>query len=134
MQAQHVVAACEKQWDNHKADCSGFARAVAADLGVPLAGLANQIVDFVTENWWSITDGVEAADWAEAGYFVIGGLKESGHGHVVVVVPGPLNRGKYPTAYWGRLNSVGKKAETINWAWRASDLPKVTCAGTMIHV
>jgi predicted RNA-binding Zn-ribbon protein involved in translation (DUF1610 family) len=33
-----------------------------------------------------------------------------------VVVAGDLDRGKYPTAYWGMLGSVGKK-KTLNYAW-----------------
>jgi hypothetical protein len=64
---------------------------------------------------------------------VIAGLKGADqakpdpHGHVVVVVSGPLDpsHGKYPTAYWGRLGSVGAKAQTINWAWRAGDRDRV---------
>ena len=49
------------------------------------------------------------------------------HGHVVVVVTGPLDstHGKYPTAYWGKLGDVGGRAQTINWAWSAGDRDRV---------
>jgi len=43
-------------------------------------------------------------------------------------VDGPLNRGKYPSAYWGRLGGVGAKDQTINWAWSAADRDKVIYA------
>ncbi len=41
------------------------------------------------------------------------GLKADKHGHVVVLVPGPLSHGKYPTAYWGSLGGVPKKYTTL---------------------
>jgi len=121
-----VVAACVANWEAHKSDCSGFAKAVAMVLGVSLSGMANNIVDQIQQAPWTTTmDGTVAAQQATDGMFVIGGLKEEGHGHVVVITPGPLNRGKYPTAYWGRLGSVGMKNTTINWAWNSVDRDKV---------
>jgi len=50
------------------------------------------------------------------------------HGHVVVVVAGPLAHDAYPSAYWGRLGSRGEKNKTINWAWRAEDRDRVSYA------
>lgn len=120
-----VIAVCKKEWDACKGDCSGFVRVVASDLGIHLAGLANEIVSFVRKNWQSAKDGPTAASLAAQGMFVIGGLEDEPHGHVVVVVRGPLNRGKYPTAYWGQLGGVGKEAQTINWAWNAKDRDNV---------
>ena len=79
----------------------------------------------VAADWWPVENGVEARNWAEAGYLVIGGLKAAGHGHVVVVTSGPLAHGKYPTAYWGHLGSVGAKAKTINYSWNATVRDKV---------
>ena len=123
-----VVAACEKHWDTYKDDCSGFVRTVADELGVILIGLANDIVDKIQESPWTVlASGVVANEKAENG-LVIGGLKETGHGHVVIVVPGDLNRGKYPTAYWGKLNGIGKKKTTVNWAWNSTDRDKVIYA------
>lgn len=54
---------------------------------------------------------------------VVGGLKGADatpptvHGHVVIVVSGPLAYSKYPTGYRGMLNSVEKKNTTINYIW-----------------
>jgi hypothetical protein len=134
--ADRVKAACEACFDAHENDCSGFARAVAAQLGVPLAGLANAIVDTIEggAGWAQLEDGVAAANAAEAGKFVVGGLRGSDeatpseHGHVVVVVGRPLAHDAYPSAYWGRLGGGGKKDMTINWAWNADDRDNVSYA------
>ena len=82
--------------------------------------------------WWHLESGSEARDWAEAGYFVIGGLKDTPNGHVVVVVAGLLDRGKYPTAYWGKLHGIGEKAKTINYAWNKNDRDKVIYRGRIL--
>lgn len=132
--AEKIVAACERHWDEHQGNCSGFVKAVASDLGVSLTGQANDIIDQINENGWAIDSGQEARDWAEAGYLVVAGLKAQPNGHVVVVVPGPLAQGKYPTAYWGRLGGSGKKKTTINWSWNATDRDKVIYRGTLIAV
>lgn len=90
-----------------------------------LFGQANDIVDFISASWWPIVSGAEARNWAEAGYLVIGGLEAAGNGHVVVAIAGPLAHQKYPTAYWGRLGSIGAKAKTVNYSWDAIDQDKV---------
>jgi hypothetical protein len=131
-----VTAACEACFDANAGDCSGFARAVANAVGVPLVGLANAIVDTLRAggDWTALPDGPTAAASAAAGKLVIAGLKGSEqtnpdpHGHVVVVVAGPLAQGKYPSAYWGRLGGGGQEDETINYAWRAGDRDRVTYA------
>jgi len=126
--AQDIVNACEAEWDAHRSDCSGFARAVAARLGVTLTGMADDIVaEIATAPWSTIADGPTAAAQAAQGRLVIAGLNGADqqvpdpHGHVVVIVAGPLAHGLYPTAYWGQLGGVGKKDMTLNWAWRAGD-------------
>jgi hypothetical protein len=128
-----IVEACEQHWGTWKGDCSGFVKAVAAEVGIILTGQANDIVTQIqNEPWNTLADGVEAKMQAEEGLLVIGGLQERDHGHVVVVVPGELNRGQYPTAYWGRLGGEGKKNSTINWSWKASDRDKVIYASCPI--
>ncbi|PIK73843.1 hypothetical protein CS379_06055 [Methylobacterium frigidaeris] len=110
-------------------------RDVAADLGITLEGNADAIVDRIAgAGWQALADGRAAKVAADQGLFVVGGLKgsdqqePSAHGHVVVVVAGPLARGLYPTAYWGRLGGVGERAKTVNWAWRAADRDRVVYA------
>jgi hypothetical protein len=141
MDANQIIEVCEANWDAHKSDCSGFVKAVVAALGLSTfvpSDDANTIVSKLSTatDWAAITpgDGLEAKAQADAGLLVIAGLKGSDqvnqepHGHVVVVVTGPLDSGhsKYPTAYWGKLGGVGAKAETINWAWRAVDRDNVS--------
>jgi hypothetical protein len=134
--ADRVKAACEACFEAHKRDCSGFVCAVASQVGVTLVGQANQIVQTLRSGggWTVLADGPAAAQAAAAGQLVIAGLEGSEqaipdvHGHVVVVVAGPLNRGQYPSAYWGRLGGVGEEDQTINWAWTAADRDKVVYA------
>ncbi len=125
---KRVVAACEKWWDQYKGDCSGFVKAVGQEIGVAITGMADDIVDAIQSAPWTVLNsGPDAALHTGLG-LVIGGLKANPHGHVVVVVPGPLQLGKYPTAYWGMLNGVGRKNTTINWAWNAQDRDRVIYA------
>ena len=126
--AQDIIDACEAEWDAHKSDCSGFAKAVAARLGVTLTGMADDIVGEIAVAPWSpIADGPTAAAQAAQGRLVLAALNGAdqqvpdAHGHVVVVVQGALAHGLYPTAYWGQLGGVGKKDMTLNWAWREGD-------------
>ena len=61
----------------------------------------------------------------------ISGARERA-GHVVIVVKGPLARGKYPTAYWGSLNPAiradGGVGTTINFAFNTKARDRVTYA------
>lgn len=117
-----VAIACEKHWETYKSDCSGFVKAVASDLGLSLTGQANDLSDQIQKSpWLKLKDGAEAQQKAALGFFVLGALKATPNGHVVVVVPGELSGGKYPTAYWGSLGGTGKKKTTINWSWTATD-------------
>jgi len=126
---QTIIDTCEAEFDAHSDDCSGFVKAVANDLGITLTGMADDIVDEIqTAPWTTLADGIAAKAQADSGWFVVGGLKDTPHGHVVVVVQGPLAHGKYPTAYWGRLGGTGMKNTTINWAWNAQDRDKVIYA------
>jgi hypothetical protein len=130
---QQIIRACEAQFQNHIADCSGFAKAVAAGLGINLTGMANDIVDQIqAAPWVLLADGAAAKAQADAGHFVIGGLKDNPHGHVVIVVQGPLDpsHGKYPTAYWGSIRGAqfAAKDKTVNWAWDSADRDRVIYA------
>ena len=135
-----IAEICARHYEAHKGDCSGFARAVARDLNVPLTGMANEIADTLaagTDGWEVLPDGPAAAA-AASDRLVIGGLrgdqqaKPSPHGHVVVVVPGALNRDKYPKAWWGSLAGRPDKDKTINWAWSEADRDNVVYAAHTI--
>ncbi len=131
-----VGDAYEACFEAHKNDCSGFARAVADKLGVPIQGLADQIVDTLRtgQGWTVIADGVAAKAGAQAGKFVMVGLKGSEqahpdpHGHVVVVVDGPLAHGAYPSGYWGSLRGQPGRNQTLNFAWTAEDRDRISYA------
>lgn len=135
-QDQQVRAACEAEWDTNKSDCSAFVRAVASRISASVSGSADEITSTLNAGgpWTKLADGPAAASAAHQGFFVVAGLQGADeavpnqHGHVVVVVDGPLNRGKYPRAYWGRLGGIGARDQTINWAWKESDRDKVTYA------
>lgn len=121
-----VIRACEGEWDAHKNDCSGFVRAVAADLGVSLSGLANQIIASMSSSpaWSDLgTSASQATSHANNGYLVVAGLAVPGHhGHVAIVVRA---NSSVPVAYWGKLGGVGRKNTSIHWAWNSTDLPHV---------
>lgn len=134
--SDQVVTACEACFDAEKGDCSGFVRAVAGKLGVALSGDADAIVETLrgSTGWTPLTDGVAAETAARAAQLVIAGMKgdeqaiPNEHGHVVVVVAGALDRGTYPTAYWGSLGGEPGRAKTLNYAWTADDRDRVSYA------
>lgn len=114
MSARDVIAACQRHLPSHPNDCSGFVRAVAQECGVLLFGDANSIADQLTGAAGRLPDGIAAARAAASGALVIGGVQAPGHGHVVVVVNGPLGHGKYPYAFWGKYHSMSIGGQTIN--------------------
>lgn len=136
--ADRVREACDDCYEGNKGDCSGFVRAVAAELGVTLIGLADDIVQAlrIDPQWTVLSDGPAAQQSAVAGKLVLAGLKGSEqaqpgpHGHVVVVVAGPLAHTAYPTAYWGSLGGEPGRAKTLNWAWTEQDRDHITYAAT----
>ncbi|MFK2879375.1 hypothetical protein [Rhodanobacter hydrolyticus] len=123
-----VETASKKEWPRWKNDCSGFAHAVADDLGLELSGTANAMVDTmgVKANGWVDlgSDPKLAISYANRGFFVVAGLKAAGHGHVAVIIPTDPGS-PYPVGYWGRFGGVGKEKTGINWSWNHRDLPKV---------
>lgn len=135
-----VRTACETHFEAAQNDCSRFARNVASDLGVTLAGQADDIVGTIRSggSWESLPDGPAAAAAAAAGHLVVAGLRgneqfrPSIHGHVVVVVPGPLARDAYPTAYWGSLAGKPGKEKTVNFAWTVEDRDRIAYARHLV--
>lgn len=111
--AQHIIDECENQFEAHKSDCSGFAIAVANKFGIKLTGQADDIVtQMKTGEWTVLSEGVSVMNKADAGLFVIAGLKSGDHnpprthGHVALIVSGGLAYSKYHTGYWGTLGGT----------------------------
>jgi hypothetical protein len=130
MDPQDIIDVCSASFEANKSACNAFVEAVSTELGVTLFSaddLANAMVDKLraAADWTKLADGAAAKAQADAGWLVIGGLKGSDevppveHGHVVVVVSGPLDptHNKYPRAYWGKLGGVGAENQTVNFAW-----------------
>jgi hypothetical protein len=140
-----VIAACRKQWSDHKGDCSAFVRAVAQDLGIGLTGDANAIYTQIAKSPW-VKIGVGSKASAVAGItagegkFVVGGDEGEKNGHVAVVVDyrnafdsySEVDRNK-AVAFWGMLNSVGKEYTRITYSWKAKDLERVLFAYQVIR-
>ena len=137
--AQDIINECENQFEANKSNCSGFVIAVVNKFGIQLTGQADDIITQIeTTGWTVLADGVDAKNKADAGLFVIAGLKSADHnpprtnGHVVVIVSGSLAYNKYPTGYWGTLGGIGKKNTTINYAWNTSDRDHVIYSAKII--
>jgi hypothetical protein len=46
---------------------------------------------------------------------VVGGVEAAGHGHVVVVVDGPVSqKGPYPYSFWGKYQTLTVLGKTMN--------------------
>ncbi len=135
-----VSLACAACLPAHEHDCSGFVHAVAATLAVTIAGLADEMVDLLRHGgaWRPLADGPAAMAAAAAGQLVVAGLKGAeqavpdAHGHVVVVVPGPLAHGRYPSAWWGSLGGTPGRDQTLNWAWTEADRDRVSYAAHVL--
>ncbi len=135
------VVACAREWDAHKGDSAGFVIAVAKDVGISLTGSADEIVTAIQQkDWQGLPDGATAAEYAAQGYLVIGGLRGSEQqnpmpqGHVVVVVPGPLSKATYPTAWWGSSFGMQGRNVALNWAWGPADRDKVVYSAKRLQV
>lgn len=128
-----IIEHCKSSWEEefisgmkNKNNCSGFVKAVAVKLGVSLPHTANAdgIVDDLEKNWTKLASGLDAADKAAEGKFVIAALKSGDHkparnnGHVAIVVSGALYRTKYPFCWGGSIGgaqSAGTKSTGEIW-------------------
>jgi len=125
-----IIAACTKHWPGQTHDCSGFVRAVAADLGVTLTGQANQIYDQIHQRPWTAigtgnnTTAVAGLSAAE-GNFVVGASRGADNGHVAIIVDYQNAFASYPAderntaiGFWGSMRSVGGRDYTkITESW-----------------
>lgn len=134
-----VSVVSEELFDRYKGNNPGFVQAVASRLGISFDAEQEMILRAIEgPGWERLPDGPTAAARARDGYFVIGALRgteqaaPSNLSLAVVVVDGPLNAGKYPTAYWGNGFGRAGRNETINWAWAAADRDRVKYAARRI--
>jgi hypothetical protein len=144
--AQRVIDSCEASWnDDTKADCNKYAKQVLLQFGLSDFGPgddANAIAAKLANDTWCaankwtrLADGAAAKAQADAGKLVVGAISGPNyvppvnHGHVVVAVSSEkLHAGKYPFAYWGKLNSVGEKNTQVTRAFNAASVDKVVYA------
>lgn len=138
---QCIVEKCKAVWESefikgikNKDNCSGFVKAVAKELGVPIPETANAdgIMDAVAKNWKQVTSGAEAASLASTGAVVLAGLKGGSHqparqnGHVAIVISGKLYKEKYPPVWGGSTGGAQSQGEkTVGEVWNRTDRDKV---------
>jgi hypothetical protein len=130
MTKDDIVAACRKHYTTFSNDCSGFVRAVTSELGHPVSGNANGIMNELasaTDRWERI-DRAAAIEAVKTGALVIAGLKASDHtpprnnGHVVIVVDGPLYRSTYPLVWGGSIgNAQSPGTKSVGEVWNRTD-------------
>jgi len=137
-----IVNACTDCWDGtfisgvaNKNNCSGLVKAVAQKLGISLPnGQADAIIDYLSGNpsWQKLTSGAKARTQAEAGHFVIAGLKSGSHspprnsGHVVIIVGGLLYRESYPKCWSGSTGSAKSQGtKSTGEVWNRTDRDNV---------
>jgi len=138
---QCIIEKAKIVWDaeyikgvKNKNNCSGFVKAVAKELGIPLPepANANEIADSVKNDWKKVRSGTEAAQLAGTGIFVLAVLKGSEHaparinGHVAIVVSGKLYKNKYPAVWGGSIGGAQSQGEkTVGEVWNNTDRDSV---------
>lgn len=134
---QCIIDKCKESWNEeffagikNKDNCSGFVKAVAAKLGIPIDATLNAdgIADAVAKGWEKVDTGAAAAQKAATGVFVLAVLKSTDHrparnnGHVAVVVSGTLYRQKYPPVWGGSLGTAQSQGEkSVGEVWNRTD-------------
>ena len=107
---QKLTKACDDAFEANKSSCSNAVWDVIKAVHDPGQQYrqANQLVDWMTTSWSEVglDDGYLAAN---QGAVVVGGKKEPGNGHVIVIYPGEkIMNGGYQY-YWKK----GKKYMTM---------------------
>jgi hypothetical protein len=111
-----VLKASFQHFHAWQMDCSGYVKAVARELGVPIhQGMANGIVDSLAKGeggWQRLGSLEEAQAAANRGNFVVVGLEnpehgvgELPHGHLAIILPG----GPTPVVACGSMTPGGAR-------------------------
>ncbi|HKQ68486.1 MAG TPA: hypothetical protein VJT73_04065 [Polyangiaceae bacterium] len=113
-------------------DCSGFLKKVVSDLGHPLTGTADALVDYFRKNFTRVETIPEVMQLVKQNRFVVAGLKSGEHnpkranGHVVVIVDGLLYRGKYPKCWGGSIGAAQSQGtKSVGEVWNTRDRDNV---------
>lgn len=138
---QCIIEQCSVAWEGefvkgrkNKDNCSGFVKAVAKKLGIPLPETADAdgIAAVVSSGWARVPSGGEAARLASMGSFVLAVLKGGEHvpprnnGHVAIVVSGELYRHQYPKVWGGSIGNAQSQGEkSVGEVWNRVDRDSV---------
>jgi hypothetical protein len=132
-----VVAACERflAVERDRMACNFFVQDVCDAFGVgdQVAGQANDIANRIGgDSFEALPDSAAAAARAALNGWIVlaAAASPGGHGHVAIIVPGPLQTfpsGTWPLGYWGALTGAwsgknspkGFGAQTINFGFGA---------------
>src|SRR5688572_8820548 len=136
-----IVDKCKLAWDEefipgiaNKNNCSGFVKAVAKKLGIPISHTANAdgIVAELAGAWSEVSTGAEAAQKAAAGSLVIVGSKGADHkpartsGNWGIMVSGALCRRKYPRCRGGSIGGAQSAGtRSVGESWNRNDRDSV---------
>jgi len=138
---QSIIKSCTDSWEQefipgkkNKENCSGFVKDVAKKIGVslPQTADADGIVDEINSKWIKLDSGKEAAQQASYGTFVLAGLRSTdhspkrAHGHIVVIVDGPLYHQEYPKCWGGSTGGFTCQGDkSVGEVWNQSDRDSV---------
>ncbi len=109
--------AADKAYENHPDNCNKSTAETLNILGIQDLKenmTANDQIDYMERNWETVS-AYRAQNLANRGVVVVAGLKEIGHGHTAVVVPGePVTKKNencyvdYPMVEGGAMNVIAR--------------------------
>ena len=148
-----IAKSCAKCWFEKNpsghynwGDCSGFVKAVQADLGLrPFLGQANEIFDEVEErtDWVVFGSGSQALSEAglaaNCGAFTIGVWQNpKGNGHVAIITAYIPLLGNKPEQHaiggWGQLHNVGHLLDRMSNSFGQDKHPSIRYAKCLFPV
>jgi len=104
-----IKSVFSNHYSSYSANCSGFVKAVAADLGISLPDVqANGLVQHMQANWDATANAGTAMQWAAEGKVVVLGFEATGNGHVAFLLP----NGKI---YGGAMYAPARSQGTLHY-------------------